>query len=33
MFDLNMFKEIEDYNTFNYKDNSKKVISAPLDCE
>ncbi|CAL6080352.1 DNA_polymerase [Hexamita inflata] len=29
MHELNMFEEIKDYNEFNYKENSKQVISAP----
>ncbi|CAL6032980.1 DNA_polymerase [Hexamita inflata] len=33
MFELNMFEEIKDYNEFNYKQNSKQVISAPANAE
>ncbi|CAL6081082.1 DNA_polymerase [Hexamita inflata] len=33
MHELNMFEEIKDYNEFNYKENSKQVISAPDNAE
>ncbi|CAL5975214.1 DNA_polymerase [Hexamita inflata] len=33
MHELNMFEEIKDYNEFNYKENSKQVISAPANAE
>ncbi|CAL6107171.1 DNA_polymerase [Hexamita inflata] len=33
MYKLNMFEEIKDYNEFNYKQNSKQLISAPDNAE